>query len=205
MPIYPGNSEAPVERDLLGDLVKSVDRKRPRARRQVVWCEKCNRLDSVFLGGGVPLSAACCAQCKGEVVTNRSRSAKLKFYVAIMDRCFALVQSAAHGSGDINQAAQYAEYTRAHGIHDEARALWAGAETVSAGAAESPTITTMIAALEELYDIGIVAQELSDRFKSNGRPYLAYRARELERECHDLLDVFELLGTGWEPVNHANC
>lgn len=81
-----------------------------RARQMVVWCAKCNRLDPVFWGGGVSVTTARCTSCGGDVVTGRARSAKLKFYDAIMERNRALVVSAAHGKGDIDEAADYAEY-----------------------------------------------------------------------------------------------
>jgi len=97
-------------RDLFGDRPGARGGPRPKPRQQVVWCPKCNRLDSIFLGGGVSMSAARCAHCGGEVVTGRARSAKLKFYEAIMDRTLALVISAAHGKGDIDAAVDYAEY-----------------------------------------------------------------------------------------------
>lgn len=110
MPIYLDSSEPGPARDLFGAVIAKTDDKRPRARSLVVWCPKCNKLDSVFLGGGVKLSAARCRHCSGEVVTGRARAAKLKFYEAVMDRNLALTISAAHGSGDIDAAAEYAEY-----------------------------------------------------------------------------------------------
>lgn len=72
------------------------------------------------------------------------------------------------------------------------------------GADTSPTLETMLNALADLEDIAIAAQALSDRFDKQGRPYLRFRARELENECHDLFHVFELLSSGWEPVHHAH-
>ena len=132
MPIYLGAEESPLDefrrrraairdaeqagpdveptRTLFGDVVDNSGKKTSHARQQVVWCAKCNRLDSVFLGGGVSVSSARCAHCGGEVVTGRARSAKLKFYEAIMDRCRLLVIRATYASGDIDEAADYAEY-----------------------------------------------------------------------------------------------
>jgi hypothetical protein len=110
MPIYLDNPEEPPARTLFGDPISSRGDRKLRGRQQVVWCEKCNRLDSVFLGGGVSLSAKRCAGCSGELVTSRAKSAKLKFYDAIMDRCLALTVAAARGKVDVDQAASYAEY-----------------------------------------------------------------------------------------------
>lgn len=97
-------------RSLFGDELRVSAETKGRARQQAVWCAKCNQLDSIFLGGGVSVSSARCVHCGGEVVTARARSAKLKFYDAIMDRARLLVVSAAHGRGDIDEAANYAEY-----------------------------------------------------------------------------------------------
>ena len=69
---------------------------------------------------------------------------------------------------------------------------------------KSPKLDTMLNALAELEDICLAAQELSERYRERGRPYLRFRARELENECHDLFHVFELLSSGWEPTNYAN-
>lgn len=112
-----GGQRAPLERadveparTLFGDVIEHSPTSKGRARQQVVWCAKCNKLDSVFWGGGVSVTSARCVNCGGEVVTGRARSAKLKFYDAIMERNRALVVSAAHGKGDIDEAAHYAEY-----------------------------------------------------------------------------------------------
>lgn len=71
---------------------------------------------------------------------------------------------------------------------------------MSAAADTSPRLATMLTALDELHDIAIAAQFLSERYGDNGQPYLKFRARELEHECHQTLDEMELLSTGWEPT-----
>lgn len=68
------------------------------------------------------------------------------------------------------------------------------------GAGETPTIADTVDALELLTDILIAAQELGDKWRSNGRPFLAYCARELEDECHSMFHEIELIGSGWAPV-----
>lgn len=68
----------------------------------------------------------------------------------------------------------------------------------------TPTIADTTDALELLTDILIAAQEAGDRFDRNGRPFLRYCARQLEDECHSMFHEIELLGAGWEPVNHVD-
>lgn len=63
-----------------------------------------------FLGGGVSLESKRCVRCGAALSTTRTRSAKLKFYDAIMDRNVALVVAAARGDGDIGAAVIYATY-----------------------------------------------------------------------------------------------
>lgn len=132
MPIHSGSIESPldefrrrrqgrelerVERvdvgplpDLFGDVGTPATKPRQRPRQQVVYCERCKSLDSVFLGGGKSVSSVRCARCGGEVTTHRGRSAKLALYDAIMQRCLDLTIAAAHGDGDITVAVEYAEY-----------------------------------------------------------------------------------------------
>lgn len=51
------------------------------------------------------------------------------------------------------------------------------------------------------FDVLVVAQQLEQRYRHNGRPYLAYCARAVEGECHSLLDLIDHTCRGWEPVN----
>lgn len=55
-------------------------------------------------------------------------------------------------------------------------------------------------ACDELEDVLVAAQELEERFRANGRPYLAMRARQLEFKLHESLDRIILCGIGWVPV-----
>jgi hypothetical protein len=103
-------SDAAADRGLFGGELAIPGEKKSRARQQVTWCAKCNRLDSVFWGGGVSVTSVRCVHCGGEVVTGRARSAKLKFYDAIMDRCRRLVMLASYEGGDVDEAVSYAEY-----------------------------------------------------------------------------------------------
>lgn len=64
----------------------------------------------------------------------------------------------------------------------------------------SPTIEQTTEALEALTDILIAAQELGDKWRTNGRPYLAYCARQLEDQCHSVFHEIELVGSGWAPT-----
>lgn len=75
---------------------------------------------------------------------------------------------------------------------------------MSGGAGDSPKLETMLTAIVELEDLLVAAQELSERYRETGRPYLRFRTRELEDECHDVFHVLELLSSGWEPTHHAN-
>lgn len=132
MPIYLGAKESPLEEfrrvqqereaqrversdvgtmpDLFGGDPATTRARKQRGRQQAVFCLKCGALDSIFWGGGVKLSSKRCVTCGGELCTSRARSAKLQLYDAIMKRNVALTLAAAHGDGDINTAAEYAEY-----------------------------------------------------------------------------------------------
>lgn len=70
--------------------------------------------------------------------------------------------------------------------------------------ADSPAIAVTTEALEELTDVLIAAQEITDKFRNGGRPFLAYCARELEDDCHSMFHQIELVCSGWEPTNHAH-
>lgn len=104
------SNERPPAGVLFGDGSESSARSTLRPRQQVVWCGHCNQLDSVFLGMGVSARSARCVHCGGKVVTDRHRAAKLKWYETMMERNRDLVIAAAHGTGDIDQAAEYAAY-----------------------------------------------------------------------------------------------
>lgn len=110
MAIYLDAPEPGQEQSLFGDELKRTAGKPGRPRQQAVHCQKCNRLDSVFFGGGVSLWSKRCVHCGGELTTSRARSAKLKLYDAIMQRCASLVIAAARHNGDVEIAVQYAEY-----------------------------------------------------------------------------------------------
>lgn len=115
MPNYPGDSDECPEHTFFDEAFPRRPDRAGHARQQVVSCEKCYRLDSIFFGGGVPLSAKCCVYCGGALVTMRSKSAKLRVYDAVIDRGVALVVAAANGTADVDQAVAYAEYV-AHGL-----------------------------------------------------------------------------------------
>lgn len=51
-----------------------------------------------------------------------------------------------------------------------------------------------------LGDVVLASQELQHRYGNSGRPYLAFRARELQHECFALLDVIEMRMSGWAPI-----
>lgn len=110
MSIYLDSPDPQAERSLFGDELAPREKGKRRGRQQVVYCAKCDKLDSLFWGGGKSTSTLRCATCNGEVFTSRANAAKLKFYDAIMQRCLTLTIAAAHGNGDIDAAAQYAEY-----------------------------------------------------------------------------------------------
>lgn len=110
MPVYPESDDHKPAIDLFGDRPAECGTRRARGRQQAAWRERCNRLDSFFLGGGKSLSSVRCPRCGGELQTSRSRSAKLRFYDAIMKRNVALVIAAAHGAGDVDVAVEYATY-----------------------------------------------------------------------------------------------
>lgn len=69
------------------------------------------------------------------------------------------------------------------------------------GPDSTPLVEHAIEALEQLTDIVIAAQELSHKFRENGRPFLGYCARQLEDECHSVFHQIELVGSGWEPTS----
>lgn len=96
--------------NLFGTTPHAPGAPRQRARQQVIYCERCKRLDSVFLGGGKSVSSVRCSRCGGEVTTHRGRAAKVQLYDAIMNRTPVLVRAAAHGDGDVTVAVEYAEY-----------------------------------------------------------------------------------------------
>lgn len=75
---------------------------------------------------------------------------------------------------------------------------------MSSGSDESPPAAVISAGLAELNDICVAAYELGAQYRRARRPFLRYRARELETECHDLFCLFELFDSGWEPYNDAN-
>lgn len=110
MAIYLDKLSTDSDRDLFGDRPAPSKKRSAYARQQVVFCPRCKRLASVFLGGGKTTAAARCPDCGGEVTTQRSRAAKLQLYDAIMKRNQALVLAAAHSDGDIDRAVEYAEY-----------------------------------------------------------------------------------------------
>jgi len=95
---------------LFGDELERRDGRPGRPRQQAVHCAKCGALDSIFFGGWVSLDSKRCVKYGGPLTTSRARSAKLKLYDAVMARAAALVREAAHGNGDIDEAANYAEY-----------------------------------------------------------------------------------------------
>lgn len=59
--------------------------------------------------------------------------------------------------------------------------------TVSVAAAEATMLLEAVQALEQ-------------RFREQGRPFLAMCARSLEGECHDVLDALLVSLMGFEPV-----
>lgn len=63
-----------------------------------------------------------------------------------------------------------------------------------------PTLDDTVTALEQLTDVLIAAQEVGEKFRAHGRPFLTYCARQLEDECHSLFHELELIGSGWEPM-----
>lgn len=69
-------------------------------------------------------------------------------------------------------------------------------------ASSTVAVATILDALDELADIIIAAQEVGERQRANGRPFLAYCARELEDDAHNCFHQIELIATGWEPTNH---
>lgn len=75
---------------------------------------------------------------------------------------------------------------------------------MSRGDAKEPSIDATIEALEQLTDIVIAAQELTAKFRDHGRPFLAYCARELEDDCHNMFHQVELISSGWEPLPNAD-
>jgi hypothetical protein len=108
--IYLDSPADPSEPSLFGDELAPRAKGQSRGRQQVVYCERCDTLDSLFLGGGKSTSTLRCAKCGDELVTGRAKSAKLRFYDAIMQRCVTLVIAAAHGNGDVEAAVDYAQY-----------------------------------------------------------------------------------------------
>lgn len=70
--------------------------------------------------------------------------------------------------------------------------------------AHTLAVATMIEALGELTDVVIAAQDVGEKFRTNGRPFLAYCARELENDAHNMFHQLELLSSGWEPTRRAN-
>lgn len=110
MSIYLDSAADSSEPSLFGDDLQPRAKGQRRGRQQVVYCKRCDKLDSLFLGGGKSVDSLRCPKCKGEIVTDRSKAAKLRFYDAIMQRCLTLVIAAAHGNGDVDAAIQYVEY-----------------------------------------------------------------------------------------------
>jgi hypothetical protein len=70
-------------------------------------------------------------------------------------------------------------------------------------ASDAPAPSTMKDAVDELEDVVIAAQALGEKWRDNGRPYLAMRARELEYQCHDVIDQIDAAAVGWEPTNYV--
>jgi len=108
--IYLDVHDEATNQSLFGDELRRTDGKPGRPRQQAVFCAKCGKLDSIFLGGGVALESKRCVRCGGELSTTRARSARLRLYDAIMERNRILVMEAADGDGSIDDAVAYAEY-----------------------------------------------------------------------------------------------
>jgi len=68
----------------------------------------------------------------------------------------------------------------------------------------TPAIDPLRAAYDQLRELEEITQALQRRFAQNGRPYLTFRARELEANIHDMLDTIEHTCCGWEPNNHVD-
>lgn len=75
---------------------------------------------------------------------------------------------------------------------------------MNAPGSRPPSIDQTLEALEILTDILAASQELGEKFRNNGRPFLAYCARELEDDAHNMFHQIELVASGWEPTDHAN-